>query len=140
MRLREKKYNILFFLVLFLVACSFCAYTHNNSYAFSSTSEIKYESKNGSEFDPYDSLNEFNKLIIKAKNSHSRIIDVDRDYNLQGDIIELPANCVLRFSGGILSNGTLYGHNTCIEAPITVIFGKDIHISKMIIDHIIIIA
>lgn len=126
MRIREKKYNILFILVLFLVACSFCAYTHNNSYAFSSTGETKYESKNEAEFDSYDSPNEFKKLIIKAKNSHSRIIDVDRDYNLQGDIMELPANCVLRFSGGILSNGTLYGHNTCIEAPLTVIFGKDI--------------
>ena len=43
-----------------------------------------------------------------------------------GEDITVPANCVLEFEGGSLSNGTLTGNNTCIEAGLTKIFDANI--------------
>lgn len=65
--------------------------------------------------------------LLKRKNVRL-IIDVVSNYNMKGEKLELTSNCILKFSGGILYNGTLVGNNTCIDAPITEIFGSSIMI------------
>lgn len=53
-------------------------------------------------------------MISKA---NTRYI-IQYDYNLDGQTINIPDNCVLEFEGGSLSNGTLNGINTVIySAP-----------------------
>lgn len=44
------------------------------------------------------------------------------DYDLNGQTITIPANCVIEFEGGSISNGTLTGNNTKIKAGINQIF------------------
>ena len=70
-------------------------------------------------------VQDIKELLGKANNGRS-IIKIAHNYNLNGEVISLPPNCVLCFSGGVISNGTLKGNFTCIDAPISVIFGKDI--------------
>ena len=50
-----------------------------------------------------------------------------RDYfDLGGEEVTLPANCVLKFSGGMLAGGTVIGNGATIEAPLVRILGDDI--------------
>lgn len=41
---------------------------------------------------------------------------IQYDYDLQGETITVPENCVLQFEGGMLSNGTIVGSNTNIKS------------------------
>lgn len=47
---------------------------------------------------------------------------IQYDYDLQGETITVPENCVLQFEGGKLSNGVVMGTNTNIKADIYEIF------------------
>lgn len=49
-------------------------------------------------------------------------------FDLKGKRISIPAGCVLKFEGGALSNGTLVGQNTAIEAGLTKVFDNSITI------------
>lgn len=51
------------------------------------------------------------------------------DFDLNGESVTIPENCVLEFDGGSLRNGTLTGNNTCIEAGMAKILGADIILS-----------
>lgn len=44
------------------------------------------------------------------------IYEIKSDYDLGGETVTIPANCVLKFDGGHLSNGTLVGNRTYIDA------------------------
>lgn len=54
---------------------------------------------------------------------------IQYDYDLNGETITIPAGCTLDFQGGCLSNGTIVGNNTAIQASLVKIFGLDIEIS-----------
>lgn len=47
----------------------------------------------------------------------STIYDIQCDIDLKNRVIELPADCTLKFSGGSIRNGTLVGDNTRIDNP-----------------------
>ncbi len=47
---------------------------------------------------------------------------IQNDYDLKGESIIIPDNCVLRFDGGRLFNGTLVGKNTRIDARDVTVF------------------
>lgn len=47
---------------------------------------------------------------------------IQYDFDLRGETINVPDNCVLEFEGGSLGNGTLNGSNTVIIASIHCIF------------------
>lgn len=64
--------------------------------------------------------------LVLADFPANSIIEIRYDFNLGGATITLPANVVLMFKGGKISNGTLVGNNTAINAPLATIFGTDV--------------
>ena len=65
------------------------------------------------------SKNVLTQEMVKEANT---IYEVRYDYDLNGATIVMPANCVLKFNGGSLSNGTIIGSNTSIQAEKVRIF------------------
>lgn len=71
-----------------------------------------------------------NALIVQANNNQTledllnenEIFIVDKDYNLNGAVVSIPVNCIFKFNGGTISNGTLKGNNSIIIAPRYCIF------------------
>lgn len=57
------------------------------------------------------------------------IYEVRYAFDLDEDELNMPDNCVLRFNGGRLSNGTIIGVNTAIDASPVRIFDDDINVS-----------
>lgn len=53
---------------------------------------------------------------------------IHSDFDLEGGNINMPENCVLRFNGGLLKNGTVVGNNTNIEASPRQIFSTNINL------------
>lgn len=51
---------------------------------------------------------------------------IQYDYDLNGETVTLSKNSTLVFNGGSISNGTIIGNNTKIEASIEKIFGIDV--------------
>ena len=62
-----------------------------------------------------DSTKSFSSQITEA-NTIYEIRDV---YDLGNSSVIIPANCILKFSGGLIKNGTISGNNTKIKAEIT---------------------
>lgn len=50
---------------------------------------------------------------------------IQYDFDLDGKEINIPDNCVLKFNGGTLNNGTVIGTNTYILAELQQIFDKN---------------
>ena len=57
------------------------------------------------------------------------IYEVRYSFNLSGASVTIPSNCVLKFVGGMLVNGTVTGTNTKIDAPFVRIFSDDISLA-----------
>lgn len=51
---------------------------------------------------------------------------IKHNFDLGGESVTIPENCVLEFEGGSLSNGTIVGNNTGIQAGFVKIFNTDI--------------
>lgn len=130
MIIKTVKATIVYVGFLILIIGGICIL--NKSYAQNATQVSCYASDeilntNALSTMGFGNSQDFKELIAKSQKGHSIVIvDITKDYDLHGEIIDLPQNCVLHFSGGVLSNGTLKGHHTCIEAPLTTIFRKDI--------------
>lgn len=60
----------------------------------------------------------------KAGNLRGSFVRVCDDFELNGDTIIIPDNCVLSFEGGSLNNCKLDGHNTSVRAGLDNIFGN----------------
>lgn len=71
-----------------------------------------------------DPSKSFMEQVIAA----NKVYVIYNDFKLGGNVT-IPENCVLKFEGGTLSNGTLIGTNTVIEAERKRIFGPNIKIS-----------
>lgn len=56
-----------------------------------------------------------NVLLQKMISEPNTIYHIQYDYDLNGETIIIPENCVLKFNGGKLSNGTITYNNTYIE-------------------------
>ena len=54
------------------------------------------------------------------------IYEIRYDFNLGGNSIEIPIGSVLKFNGGSLSNGTITGNDTVIDADLVKIFGDNL--------------
>lgn len=61
-------------------------------------------------------------------NKPNMIYKVTKDYDLGGNTLTIPTDCILDFQGGSFSNGTIVGDNTKIDAEVNQIF-NDITIS-----------
>ena len=66
--------------------------------------------------------NVLDQSMFKEDNT---IYHIQYDYDLNGKTIVIPEGCILKFEGGSLKNGTLYGNNTIISSLPYYIF-KDI--------------
>ena len=71
-----------------------------------------------------------NKSLIEQITEANTIYEVRYSYDLGGETLTMPENCVLKFEGGIISNGTINGNKTSIVAPICKIFGDDLNFSE----------
>lgn len=54
---------------------------------------------------------------------------IEWDFDLNGETLEVPADCVLDFKGGQLSNGILKGNNTSIDSGLSKIFDTNLSLS-----------
>jgi hypothetical protein len=58
----------------------------------------------------------------------STIYEIRDNFDLGGETVEIPENCVLKFNGGTIDNGTLVGNGTRLEYD-KICFGEDIDFS-----------
>ena len=73
-----------------------------------------------------DGINTLTQNMMQATNT---IYVIQYDFDLNGESVTIPENCVLEFDGGSLSNGTLTGQNTVIDAELVDIFKTDLTLS-----------
>ena len=76
--------------------------------------------------------NEYQQIIVKTLQpdksfseqvrNPNTIYKISYIFDLKGSKINLPENCVLKFEGGRIFNGTLIGNRTRIESPVLTIF------------------
>lgn len=59
-------------------------------------------------------VNNINLLQQSDINRAGTIYRIQYDYNLQGQTIQMPENCVLFFDGGSISNGSIVLNNTLV--------------------------
>ena len=71
-----------------------------------------------------------NKSLIEQIKDANTIYEVRYAYDLGGETLPMPENCVLKFEGGIISNGIINGNKTSIVAPIYKIFGDNLNFSE----------
>lgn len=65
-----------------------------------------------------------NTLLQEMTFKPNTVYYIQYDYDLNNQEINIPENCVLKFEGGSISNGTIIGDNTSIESPIKKIFNN----------------
>lgn len=63
-----------------------------------------------------------NKSLIEQITEANTIYEVRYAYDLGGETLSMPENCVLKFEGGVILNGTLTGNNTIISSEPYYIF------------------
>ena len=79
-------------------------------------------------FNKWDGRNRV--VLCSDKSISSQIIkpntiyEINTDLDLNGSRITIQDNCVLRFNGGIIKNGTLEGKSTIIEASLYQVFSN----------------
>lgn len=85
----------------------------------------------GLNYRPYDSQNpngmgflvlDKEKTFASQVTEANTIYEICYEFDLGGDGVTIPSGCVLQFNGGMLSNGTVTGNNTSIEAGDNQIF------------------
>lgn len=65
-----------------------------------------------------------NLLTQDVLNQSNTIYEIRYDFDLNGEEITVPKDCILDFKGGSFSNGTIVGNGTSIKANNTVIFNS----------------
>lgn len=95
----SRRFNVLSFLLFFCICVPIMIFAETNVRR-GITKELRL-----SRWQP------LSKQLIKAN-----VVYVVREkHNLKGAIIDLPRGCTLKFQGGSIINGTLYGNGTIIE-------------------------
>ncbi len=76
-----------------------------------------------------NTLNGMGYIILRRDKSFKEqltqtntIYEIRYDFDLDGKEVEIPENCVLKFEGGSLNNGTIVGNNTRIKTSVNQIF------------------
>ena len=70
-----------------------------------------------------------NKTFAEQVTQTNTIYEIRYEFDLGGEEVTIPENCVLKFEGGKLSNGTIMGQETSIDSSPTTIFGDSLSIS-----------
>lgn len=74
-------------------------------------------------------VNDVNTLTQSMMQDTNTIYIIQYDYNLGGETVTIPANCVLKFDGGSISGGTIIGNDTVICSSPTIIFKENLAFS-----------
>lgn len=77
-----------------------------------------------------------NYLSQQAINKANTIYHIQYDYDLNGETITIPENCVLYFAGGSIGNGTLVAQNTVINTALCKIFDSIEFRGKFVTDYV----
>lgn len=72
-----------------------------------------------------------NILTQDMINDANTVYEIRYDFDLNGETINIPEGCTLKFEGGSLSNGAINGNVTYIQSPIYQIF-KNLNIEGII--------
>lgn len=56
-----------------------------------------------------------NKSLLEQINVSDTIYEVRYDFDLNGETLEIPEGCILKFNGGSFENGTIEGNNTQLD-------------------------
>lgn len=67
-----------------------------------------------------------NKTFAEQLTQTDTIYEIRYDFDLGGASVTIPENCVLKFEGGKLSNGTIVGYRTMLEGNTIGIFASTI--------------
>ena len=67
------------------------------------------------------------KSLVEQMVQENTIYEVRYDFDLGGETLEVPANCVLRFNGGSFRNGIITGDKTMIQTSNVTIFGDSLN-------------
>lgn len=70
-------------------------------------------------------LNVLTQAMLDEYGKNTKFV-IKWDYVLNSGAITIPEGCLLEFDGGSISNGTLTGQNTGIQAELVKIFGIDV--------------
>lgn len=81
----------------------------------------------------YKTLNNIQSFAKQVQRAHT-VYEIKYDYDLQGETALIPPDCILKFSGGHLNNGSLVFDNTIIESPYSEVFDQ-ISVSGSIANH-----
>ena len=75
-----------------------------------------------------------NILTEEMISEPNTVYEIRYDFDLNGEEITIQNNCVLKFEGGALKNGTIHFENTSINANSTDIIFKNVEITGTIIE------
>lgn len=67
-----------------------------------------------------------NILTQDMIDNENTIYHIQYDYDLDGETITIPNNCILQFDGGSFNNGVIIGDDTIIDSNLVKIFNDDI--------------
>ena len=81
----------------------------------------------------YKTLKRNQSFAKQVQRAHT-IYEIKYDYDLQGETVQIPTDCILKFSGGELKNGSLVFDHTIIESPYSEVFDQ-ISVSGSIANH-----
>lgn len=70
-------------------------------------------------------LNKDSAFDSQTKQAHT-IYEICYDFDLNGKTVKLEDDCILYFNGGVLYNGTIIGHNTCVRSDLRKAFNIDV--------------
>ncbi len=117
------RWIIVFCLVLAIILV---ALQYNNSFAVVKANDYKHVEE--TLFEEAEMDYSLETVVISSKEAIEQQMDIRKggkqnttyvissEINLEGEFIELPEACVLKFEGGSISNGCIVGNNTVIEA------------------------
>lgn len=74
-----------------------------------------------------------NILTQDMINKPNTIYEIRYDFDLNGEEIAIPEECILEFNGGSLNNGDIISNNTILKAPIYQIFKTNLNIINELI-------
>lgn len=104
-----------------LSRCSTTTETSNSLLDTNSQSQYKLNTTSSFKVISYNNLrrekfkNKTKVLTQSMMRNDSTIYIIEYDYNLKGETITVPDNCILEFHGGSFKNGTIIGKNTNIR-------------------------
>ena len=70
-----------------------------------------------------------NKTFAEQVVDENTIYEIRYNFDLDEESVTVPSECLLKFNGGKLSNGTVVGTNTVIQADAVKIFDSDLTVS-----------